>query len=168
MLFRRATENDFAEYVRLYNNLDTETIYQTKKDINPQKRQEAIRYFGLDRPENDWLKQLEEYERRTPEKFLADISNANHRIIMIQNSKRTVGFIELWLISRNYWKIAYLCLEKRYQTSNIMEELMQYLEKKEKMHRLDVCSFGGRFDKVLKTAGFIQTGPGYLRKVLGG
>lgn len=170
MKIRRATENDFAEYVRLYNDSDAETIYRGNDDdkINPQKQQEAVKYFGLDDPDSDWMKQLEEYDRRTPEKFLADITSPNNRIIMIQNSYRVVGFIELYLIKRFVWKIAFICIEQRYQTPKVMSELMQYLFKKEKMRQLDVCTLGGKFDKVLESVGFVHTSPLFLHKTLDG
>lgn len=170
MRIRKATENDFAEYVRLYNDSDAETIYRRNEDeeINPQKQQEAEKYFGLDDPDSDWMKQLEEYNRRTPEKFLADITSRDNRIIIIQNSYRIVGFIELYLIKRFEWKIAFICIERRYQTSKVLSELMQYLFKEEKMRQLDVCTLGGKFDKVLESVGFVHTSTSFLHKTLDG
>lgn len=170
MLFRRANENDFAEYVRLYNDPDVETIYRKDDDgkVNPQKQQEALKYFGLDEPDSDFVKQLEEETRRTTEKFLKDITNPFHRIIMIRNSNRAVGFIELFMIKRFSWKIAFLCIEPRYQTIEGINQLMQYLYQKEKMHRLDVCTYGGKFDNVLRAVGFVCDGHLFLRKTLNG
>lgn len=168
MLFKRAKESDFAEYVRLYNDLDAETIYRKNDDekVNPQKQQEALKYFGLDEPDSDFVKQLEEEHRRTTEKFLKDIKSPFHRIIMIRNSNRTIGFIELFMIKRFSWKIAFLCIEPRYQTTEAVNQLMQYLFQEEKMHYLDVCTYGGEFDNVLKAVGFVSDGHSFLRKTL--
>ncbi len=170
MRIRRATENDFAEYVRLYNDSDAETIYRGNEDgkINPQKQQEAEKYFGLDDPNSEWMKQLEEYDRRTFDKFLADITNPNNRIIIIQNTYRIVGFIELYLIKRFEWKIAFICIEQRYQNPKVLNEVMQYLSQKEKMRQLDVCTLGGKFDKVLESIGFVHTSTSFLRKKMDG
>ncbi len=170
MLFRRATESDFAEYVRLYNDPEAETIYRKKEDeeINPQKQQEALKYFGLDDPNSDFVKQLEKENRRTFPKFLKDITNSSHRIIIIQNSYRVVGFIELFMIKRFCWKIAFLCIEQRYQTLEVINHLMQYLRKEENMHQLDVCTYNGDFDDMLKAAGFISDGFSFLHKTLDG
>lgn len=170
MLFRRAKESDFAEYVRLYNNLEAETLYRKDNDgkVNPQKQQEALKYFRLDEPNSYFEKQLEEENRRTTEKFLKDITDPSHRIIIIRNSKRMIGFIELFMIKRFSWKIAFLCIEPRYQTIEVINQLMQYLYQKEKIHYIDVCTCGGKFDNVLKAVGFASDGHSFLHKTLDG
>lgn len=162
MKLRNAIPTDYEEYERFYNDLQYETLYRGNEgEINPQEQEEAIKYFGII-SEKD-LKFFEEENRRTLEKFLADLQKNYVRIYMCVNNKQTVGFVQLFKLSGTKWKIAYLCLAPEYQTAETLAEIVEFLHNKPNMSQIDVCAFG-KYEELFQKIGFQKILAGYYRK----
>ena len=99
MKIRYAKPEDFGEYERFFNDLDYETLYRGNEgEINLQETEEAIKFFGTISEEDSNF--FEEENRRTLEKFVSDLEKDYVRIYMCVNNKQTVGFVQLFKLSK--------------------------------------------------------------------
>ena len=165
MNWRIAIPNDYEEYERLYNDLDCETLYRGKEEseINPQEKEIALRYFYMD---EETKKHLEDWNKRTYEKFIADLNNTYVKIYVCIDKKRCVGFAELYQHYKTKWKLGYLCLEPEYQTTEVIGEMIKYLKDSCKIKIIDVSTLGGKINDMLESNGFQSTGSKYyFRKI---
>lgn len=160
MKMRYAKPEDYEEYERLYNDLQCETLYCGREEINPQEQEEAIKYFAMD---EETRKFIENEDRRTLEKFLADLQKDYVRIYMCVDNKQTVGFVQLFKLCGRKWKLAYLCLAPEYQTAEALSEIVEYLHNKSNMSQIDVCAFGNG-EELFQKIGFQKILAGYYRK----
>ena len=155
---RYAKPEDYEEYERFYNDIECETLYRANDEINPQA-EKAMEFAML---EED-LKFVEEEDRRTLEKFLADLEKKYVRIYMCIENKRTIGFVQLFKTCGSKWQLEYLCLEPEYQPIDILTEIVEFLHNKANMSQIDVCAFG-TYEVFLQNLGFKGLCKGFYRK----
>ena len=100
---RKAEFSDFEEYKEMHENNDLHFLYNSATVLTPEEEEEADRacklFFG-----EEFLKELEEFIKCTPEKFRASLES--EVIYIAENEGKVVGYIGMFYCGNGRYKIA--------------------------------------------------------------
>lgn len=130
-MLRLATPSDFEIFKSLYDNYDCDILYEYSK--------EDFKYETVE-IDKETEKQLDEELQISKEKFEHILSDKNQVIFMIENKDEIIGFIWMFLIKNERWKLVSFSLLPSHKKNNFLLEIIENLQYRKMVKEIDIYS----------------------------
>lgn len=147
-MIRLAKPNDFKNFECLYNDYNCEILYGYSQNENVEI-------------DNELITQLEEELKISKEDFCHILCDRHQLIYMIENDCETIGFVWLFQIKKNRWKLYSFSILPSYQDTETIMNIITFLRTLVK--EIDICSTSIDVCNILKDIGASSLSKFYYR-----